>query len=67
MTDAVRNFEEYRSIAQTLFHEIETMVTLIGEYEYRKIQFLKVLSEDKRRQYILDELKKVAAEGKMQS
>ncbi|KAH8875259.1 Polymorphic mucin variant IC-r2/1-3.2 [Schistosoma japonicum] len=63
MTVELKTIETFKKYQQNK----ETMVTLIGEYEYRKIQFLKVLSEDKRRQYILDELKKVAAEGKMQS
>ncbi|KAH8875305.1 Polymorphic mucin variant IC-r2/1-3.2 [Schistosoma japonicum] len=63
MTVELKTIETFKKYQQNK----ETMVTLIGEYEYRKIQFLKVLSEDKRRQYILDALKKVAAEGKMQS
>ncbi|KAH8875307.1 Polymorphic mucin variant IC-r2/1-3.2 [Schistosoma japonicum] len=59
MTVELKTIETFKKYQQNK----ETMVTLIGEYEYRKIQFLKVLSEDKRRQYILDALKKVAAEG----
>ncbi|KAH8875221.1 hypothetical protein KSF78_0004578 [Schistosoma japonicum] len=58
--DDIQNFEEYKNVSQKLFHEIEYLVDLEGEFLYRTVQYEKGLSKEKRRETDLDYYKRVA-------